>query len=170
MVPRALACLLFAACAPTARPATVDRARPEAEVARRSAEPAPRAADTRADAASTEPAAAVEEQPGGLQVVDLVVGTGPAAKAGDRLRVHYTGTLVDGTKFDSSLDRGVPFVFESGRGWVIEGWERGVPGMRVGGTRRLTIPHALAYGEKGRPPKIPPGATLIFEIELLGIE
>ena len=104
-----------------------------------------------------------------LDKVDLVVGTGAEAKTGDRVKVHYTGTLTNGTKFDSSKDRNEPFPFTIGAGEVIKGWDQGVPGMKVGGKRKLTIPSDLAYGDMGQPPTIPPKATLIFEIELLEI-
>jgi FKBP-type peptidyl-prolyl cis-trans isomerase FkpA len=105
--------------------------------------------------------------PATLQSVDDVVGTGAVAKAGDTVRVHYTGTLMNGTKFDSSRDRGTPFDFKLGEGGVIKGWDQGVVGMKIGGRRRLVIPYALAYGDDGRPPEIPPKAGLKFDIELL---
>jgi FKBP-type peptidyl-prolyl cis-trans isomerase len=104
-----------------------------------------------------------------LKVEDLVQGTGDEAVAGKKVSVHYTGTLTDGSKFDSSLDRGRPFDFPLGGGRVIKGWDQGVAGMKVGGKRRLTIPPDLAYGERGFPPVIPPNSTLVFEIELLGV-
>ena len=104
-----------------------------------------------------------------LKVEDLVQGDGDEAVAGKKVSVHYTGTLTDGSKFDSSLDRGRPFDFPLGGGRVIKGWDQGVAGMKVGGKRRLTIPPELAYGERGFPPVIPPNSTLIFEIELLGV-
>jgi FKBP-type peptidyl-prolyl cis-trans isomerase len=104
----------------------------------------------------------------GLKIEDLKVGTGTEAKAGDSVSVHYVGTLTNGTKFDSSRDRGTPFTFALGAGQVIKGWDEGVAGMKVGGLRRLTIPPALGYGAQGQGP-IPPNATLIFEIELLGV-
>jgi FKBP-type peptidyl-prolyl cis-trans isomerase len=101
---------------------------------------------------------------------DLKVGTGREAKSGDEVSVHYTGTLTDGTKFDSSRDRSAPFDFKLGAGMVIKGWDQGVAGMKVGGRRKLTIPGDLAYGATGSPPKIPPNATLVFDVELLGIK
>jgi FKBP-type peptidyl-prolyl cis-trans isomerase len=104
-----------------------------------------------------------------LEKTDLKVGKGAAAKSGDKVRVHYTGRLLDGTKFDSSLDRGDPFEFTLGEGGVIKGWDDGVPGMKKGGKRKLVIPSELAYGKRGSPPKIPPDAPLEFEIELLEI-
>jgi FKBP-type peptidyl-prolyl cis-trans isomerase len=104
-----------------------------------------------------------------LVVLDLVVGTGPVAEVGDTVTVHYVGRFTDGTQFDSSYDRGEPYPFTVGAGQVIAGWDQGVPGMRVGGTRRLTIPPHLAYGDLGRG-VIPPDTTLTFDIELLSIE
>ena len=108
--------------------------------------------------------------PSGLTIEDLIVGTGDAANAGQKVSVHYTGWTTDGKKFDSSKDRGQAFIFSLGRGEVIRGWDEGVAGMKVGGKRKLTIPYELAYGEKGRPPVIPPKATLIFDIELLKVK
>jgi peptidylprolyl isomerase len=104
-----------------------------------------------------------------VQITDEVIGAGAEAKDGDTLVVHYTGTLSDGTKFDSSVDRNEPFVFTLGAGEVIQGWEQGFAGMRVGGKRRLVIPPELAYGEAGAGDLIPPGATLTFVVELLEI-
>jgi FKBP-type peptidyl-prolyl cis-trans isomerase FkpA len=106
----------------------------------------------------------------GLQYEDLKVGTGATAKEGQRVTVHYTGWLKDGTKFDSSVDRGQPFVFPLGGGRVIAGWDEGVQGMKVGGKRKLTIPPKLGYGEQGAGGVIPPNATLVFEVELLAVE
>jgi FKBP-type peptidyl-prolyl cis-trans isomerase len=106
----------------------------------------------------------------GLQYEDLVVGTGPEAKSGDAVSVNYTGWLEDGTKFDSSIDRGVPFEFTIGAGMVIKGWDEGVAGMRVGGKRKLIIPPDLGYGASGAGDVIPPNATLIFEVDLLEIQ
>ena len=105
----------------------------------------------------------------GLKIETLKEGTGEESKNGDMVSVHYTGTLEDGTKFDSSLDRGTPFEFKLGAGRVIKGWDLGVLGMKIGEKRRLTIPSDLGYGPNGIPGAIPPNAILIFEIELLDI-
>ena len=105
----------------------------------------------------------------GLVVEELLVGDGATAAAGQNVRVHYTGWLTDGTKFDSSQDRNDPFVFPLGGGRVIKGWDEGVAGMKDGGKRKLTIPPALGYGARGAGSVIPPNATLVFEVELLGI-
>jgi FKBP-type peptidyl-prolyl cis-trans isomerase len=104
------------------------------------------------------------------QIVDLKAGTGPAAKVGDRVSVHYTGTLTNGTKFDSSRDRGQPFAFPLGQGRVIRGWDVGIVGMQVGGQRKLTIPPEEAYGSRGAGGVIGPNATLVFDVEMLKIE
>ena len=101
---------------------------------------------------------------------DLVVGTGATAEAGQELVVHYVGRLADGTQFDSSRTREDPLDFTLGAGHMIKGWEEGIPGMKVGGKRRLTIPPELAYGDSGLAGIIPPKATLVFEVELLRIE
>ena len=106
----------------------------------------------------------------GLEYVDLVVGTGQEAKAGQTATVHYTGWLVDGKKFDSSVDRNEPFSFRLGGGQVIKGWDEGVAGMKVGGKRKLTIPPQLGYGARGAGGVIPANATLTFEVELLGVK
>lgn len=112
------------------------------------------------------PASSVTE----LIVEDKVVGQGVEVKSGDTIVMHYTGTLENGQKFDSSVDRGQPFETQIGVGQVIKGWDEGVIGMRVGGKRKLTIPGSMAYGEQGVPGAIPPNATLIFELELLEIK
>jgi FKBP-type peptidyl-prolyl cis-trans isomerase FkpA len=116
------------------------------------------------------PASAAPLPPGPdtLQKVDEVVGTGPEAKTGQKVKVHYTGTLMNGKQFDSSVGK-APFEFELGKGNVIKGWDEGVPGMKVGGKRKLTIPWAMAYGENGSGDSIPPKAALKFDIELLEI-
>ncbi len=105
----------------------------------------------------------------GLRYIDYGGGSGPAAKAGDVVTVHYTGTLENGQKFDSSRDRNAPFEFHLGRGQVIRGWDEGVAGMKVGDRRQLIIPSNLGYGSRGAGGVIPPNATLIFDVELLGI-
>jgi FKBP-type peptidyl-prolyl cis-trans isomerase FkpA len=104
----------------------------------------------------------------GLKFEDTVIGEGATAQAGQQVSVHYTGWLENGTKFDSSKDRNAPFNFSLGAGMVIRGWDEGVAGMNVGGTRKLTIPSELGYGAAGAGGIIPPHATLIFEVELLG--
>lgn len=114
--------------------------------------------------------APMQKAANGLQYQDTVVGNGAQPKAGQVITVHYTGWLTDGTKFDSSVDRGQPFNFTIGRHQVIPGWDEGVITMKVGGKRRLTIPPDLAYGARGAPPAIPPNATLVFDVELLGIK
>jgi FKBP-type peptidyl-prolyl cis-trans isomerase FkpA len=106
----------------------------------------------------------------GLIIEDLVTGNGDEAAAGHYVTVHYTGWLTDGIKFDSSKDRGDPFEFPLGAGHVIKGWDEGVQGMKIGGTRKLTIPSSLGYGARGAGGVIPPDATLVFEVELLGFE
>jgi peptidylprolyl isomerase len=106
----------------------------------------------------------------GLKFVDLVVGDGPSPQVGQTLSVHYTGTLLNGRKFDSSLDRNAPMEFQFGRDPMIKGWDEGLSTMKVGGKRKLIIPPALGYGARGKPPDIPPNSTLVFEIELLAIK
>lgn len=107
--------------------------------------------------------------PSGLQYTDHAEGDGDTAETGNRVSVHYTGRLTDGTKFDSSLDRNQPFAFNLGAGQVIAGWDEGVCGMKVGGKRKLTIPSDLGYGAAGAGGVIPPDATLVFEVELLEV-
>ncbi|MBP7832759.1 MAG: FKBP-type peptidyl-prolyl cis-trans isomerase [Candidatus Levybacteria bacterium] len=101
---------------------------------------------------------------------DIKEGKGREVKAGDTVEVHYTGWLTDGTKFDSSLDRNQPFETKIGVGYVIRGWDMGIPGMKIGGKRKLTIPYEYGYGEAGAGPLIPGFSTLIFEVELLNIK
>jgi hypothetical protein len=106
----------------------------------------------------------------GLKYVELKEGTGASPKAGQTIVVHYTGMLESGAKFDSSVDRGQPAEFKIGTGAVIKGWDEGIMSMKTGGKRKLIIPSKLGYGATGRPPNIPPNATLIFEVELLGLK
>ena len=108
--------------------------------------------------------------PSGLKYTDEVVGSGDSPSKGKKVRVHYTGKLTNGKKFDSSHDRKEPFEFTIGVGQVIRGWDEGVMSMKVGGKRQLTIPPDLGYGARGAPPTIPPNATLIFDVELLAIQ
>jgi len=104
-----------------------------------------------------------------LEIEDQIVGDGEEAVAGQTVEVHYTGWLTDGTKFDSSLDRDQTFSFKLGGGQVIAGWDQGVAGMKIGGTRKLTIPSEMGYGERGAGGVIPPNATLVFKVELIGL-
>ena len=106
----------------------------------------------------------------GLQYRDDVIGSGPSPSPGQTVTVHYTGMLEDGTKFESSLDRNQPITFQIGRGGVIKGWDEGLMTMKVGGKRHLVIPSSLGYGVAGRPPKIPSNATLVFDVELVGVK
>lgn len=110
-----------------------------------------------------------QDQPTELQITDSQIGTGAEAVAGKKIKVHYTGILTNGTKFDSSVDRGTPFEFTLGARQVIEGWDKGFAGMKVGGKRKLVIPAALGYGVQGSG-SIPPNSTLIFDVELLEVQ
>jgi len=130
---------------------------------------APRLAQAAAPAAPAKTSGKGTKTASGLQYWDLKKGTGAVAKAGDSVKVHYTGWLTDGKKFDSSLDRGEPFAFKLGAGMVIKGWDEGVAGMKVGGKRQLKIPPELGYGAGGAGAVIPPNATLVFDVELLGV-
>lgn len=105
-----------------------------------------------------------------LKITDTQLGEGEAVKTGDTVVMHYKGILDDGTEFDSSYKRNSPFITTIGIGTVIKGWDRGIPGMKVGGKRKLVIPPDLGYGENGAPPNIPPNATLTFDVELLEIK
>ena len=125
----------------------------------------------KATTTTTAPAAgSVQVLSGGVRAEDLKVGDGALAETGTNVSVHYTGWLTDGTKFDSSVDRGEPFKFRLGAGQVIRGWDEGVKGMRVGGKRKLTIPPDMGYGAAGAGGVIPPNATLVFDVELLDVK
>lgn len=146
-----------------AQPPAAEPARPEPPPAQ--ATPAPAAP------APSQPDAPVGRKvlPSGVEIEDLKVGDGVECKPGWAVVMHYRGTFkADGTEFDSSFKRGEPLVIPLTR--LIRGWQEGVPGMKVGGKRRLTIPYAMAYGEQGRPPTIPPKADLVFEVELVGVK
>jgi FKBP-type peptidyl-prolyl cis-trans isomerase len=120
--------------------------------------------------APTKVTGAPTKLPDGLEYWDIKKGTGAIAESGHRVKVHYTGWLTNGKKFDSSVDRNEPFQFTLGGGEVIKGWDEGVAGMKVGGKRQLRIPPDLGYGARGAGGVIPPNATLIFDVELLGVQ
>lgn len=128
------------------------------------------ATQTQTPATSSSVSGAARTTPSGLIIETLATGSGAAAARGDKVSVHYTGWLTNGTKFDSSRDRNEPFSFRLGTGEVIPGWDEGVAGMQPGGKRRLTVPAQLAYGARGVGGVIPPNAVLVFEVELLGIQ
>ena len=166
--------LLTAACAsPAASPTTAPTVKSGATAPAAQAPASPAAKAPSAPSPGASPAGAsgatATKTASGLLIEDVVVGTGPSPAPGQTAVVHYTGWLPDGTKFDSSLDRGQPFQFPVGGGKVIRGWDEGVATMKVGGKRRLIIPPELGYGPSGAGKVIPPNATLIFEVELLDV-
>jgi peptidylprolyl isomerase len=132
-------------------------------------QPAPPTPEKPAETPAPQESKKMTTTPTGLQYEDIVEGTGPSPEKGKPVSVHYTGTLEDGTKFDSSRDRNQPFKFTIGVGQVIKGWDEGVATMKVGGRRKLIIPASLGYGASGAGGVIPPNATLIFDVELLGV-
>jgi peptidylprolyl isomerase len=133
-------------------------------------EASPAAPNTKKENIKMAQAAQEVTTPSGLKYTDEVVGNGPSPRNGQTVVVHYTGWLTNGTKFDSSLDRGQPFTFPLGQGQVIKGWDEGVASMKVGGKRKLVIPPDLGYGNRGAGGVIPPNATLVFEVQLLGVQ
>jgi peptidylprolyl isomerase len=165
----ALAAFTFAACNSTKQP---EQPAAPSEPAPQTTAPAPQ--EVPKEAAEVAKPAAPEPKmvttPSGLKYQELAVGKGPMPKAGSRVMVHYTGWLTNGQKFDSSVDRNQPFTFTLGRGEVIKGWDEGVATMHSGGKRKLIVPPSLGYGAKGFDALIPPNATLVFEVELLGFQ
>jgi FKBP-type peptidyl-prolyl cis-trans isomerase len=165
-----LACIALAGC----KAGTTENSSTTTTSTMAGATTTPAATSEPADKAPVATSGATEGQertlPGGLKVTDIKVGSGPMAESGNTVAVHYTGWLMDGTKFDSSLDRGSPFSFKLGAGQVIRGWDQGVSGMKVGGKRKLTIPSTMGYGAQGYPPVIPPDATLQFDVELMDVK
>jgi FKBP-type peptidyl-prolyl cis-trans isomerase len=175
VLPIAFVALSFAqqgcAGASSARPSDTARPSPPTTVQVEATSDAPPVAEEVGSDAerSEEPLAAITVDPSGLELEDLVVGTGSEAVEGSEAEVHYVGSLLDGSVFDASRARSTPFSFKVGSHAVIAGFEQGVLGMRVGGVRRITIPPELGYGERGSPPTIPPGSVLVFELELLDV-
>ncbi|MGH7777371.1 MAG: FKBP-type peptidyl-prolyl cis-trans isomerase [Candidatus Dormibacterales bacterium] len=167
-----LAALLLAAAAATAACGYANPYGSTAPAAgvQTSSSPSPHAsATTGGDSFTAGAGVSPVELSDGLEYIDLKVGHGAAAKSGEKISVQYTGWLSNGSSFDSSWSRGQPFTFTVGKGQVIKGWDEGVPGMRVGGKRKLIIPPALGYGSQGQPPTIPANSTLTFEVTLVSI-
>ena len=160
--------VLVAACGYPPPPAT-DRGPVASETVLPSARPAPSGEPAGPDNFNDGAGQTPVTLPDGLKFIDLKVGTGDVAQKDRQLTVQYTGWTSDGKKFDSSRDRGQPFQFVLGQKQVIPGWDEGVAGMKPGGKRKLTVPPALGYGAQGQPPTIPPNATLVFDIELVGV-
>jgi FKBP-type peptidyl-prolyl cis-trans isomerase FkpA len=167
-LPLATLCAAFVACTSLTQPPSPEPVASDTPPVA-SASAAPRASSSAVAVASASAAAPPPGPAVPMDIKDLVVGKGVAAKAGDKVTVQYVGTLMDGTEFDSSRKRDKPFDFVLGKGRVIKGWDQGVAGMKVGGKRKLTIPPELAYGARGAPPKIAPNSTLQFEVELVEI-
>jgi len=182
-----VAALALAGCNTGATPESNNASTSDAPVAMASAEPAPAEPEAKMGPPGPPPEAQTQMGGGydkrpfkgngkviktksGLQYEEMTVGKGVAPKTGQQVTVHYTGTLKDGTKFDSSRDKGEPFTFGIGQGQVIAGWDEGVISMKVGGRRKLIIPSDLGYGERGAGGVIPPNAQLIFDVELLGVQ
>lgn len=157
------------AARPAEAPKPTAAASPSAQPAPATA-PAPAAAQPPAATAGKESNVSKTTTPSGLQYEEILAGTGAQPQPGQTVVVHYTGWLTDGKKFDSSVDRGQPFKFVLGKGMVIKGWDEGLSTMKVGGKRKLTIPPDLGYGARGAGGVIPPNATLVFDVELLGVQ
>ncbi len=155
---------------PAASPAKPAAQKSPAKPAAQKSPAKPTAAKPPAKPKEDKPKVSEVTTPSGLKYTVVKAGSGTEAQAGKTVSVHYTGWLTNGTKFDSSVDRGTPFEFPLGQGRVIKGWDEGVAGMKVGEKRKLTIPADLAYGKNGFPPVIPANSVLIFDVELLGVK
>jgi FKBP-type peptidyl-prolyl cis-trans isomerase len=160
--------VLIVACGGSEKKTTAPSVTPKAAAAQPSVAPKATAAQTGGGPPPVSAQATVTAS--GLKIIEIKIGTGAEAQKGQTVSVHYTGWLADGTKFDSSLDRGQPLSFVLGAGQMIPGFDEGVAGMKVGGQRRLIIPPNLAYGAQGRPPRIPANAELTFDVELVSVK